>query len=67
MYVAPGAKPKHDEFKYPLHSLINANRVDLFETKIADMGGQVSDVDDKGVTPLLHAAATGAAPFAKVH
>lgn len=66
LYVAPGAKPKHDEFKYPLHSLINANRVDLFEQKISDMGGQVSDVDDKGVTPLLHAAATGAAPFVKL-
>lgn len=66
MYLPPNGKPKHDEFKYPLHSLINAKRVDLFETKISDMGGQVSDVDDKGVTPLLHAASVGAAPFVKV-
>eukprot|EP01127_Copromyxa_protea_P021921 TRINITY_DN765_c0_g1_i1.p1 TRINITY_DN765_c0_g1~~TRINITY_DN765_c0_g1_i1.p1 ORF type:complete len:621 (+),score=146.55 TRINITY_DN765_c0_g1_i1:43-1905(+) len=66
MYLGPDGKAKHDEFKYPLHSLINAKRVDLFEKKISDMGGQVSDVDDKGVTPLLHAAALGAAPFVQL-
>eukprot|EP01126_Amoeba_proteus_P038589 TRINITY_DN4032_c0_g1_i9.p1 TRINITY_DN4032_c0_g1~~TRINITY_DN4032_c0_g1_i9.p1 ORF type:complete len:182 (-),score=44.17 TRINITY_DN4032_c0_g1_i9:385-930(-) len=50
----------------PLHSLINSKRVDLFEKKIEDLGGQVSDVDEKNISPLLHAAILGAAPFVKL-
>jgi len=70
LYLAPQTKPRHDEFKTPLISLVAMNRLDLFVRKIDDLGGK-GNVSDKSnekdaVTPLIYAAAEGKPGFVKL-
>jgi len=66
LYLSKEEKQTHEEFKHPLQYLIKKNRLDIFQRKINDLEKQVSDKDEKGITPLLLAASEGKVGFVKV-
>jgi len=66
LYLQKGDMARQDEFTYPLHSMIDSGRLDLFAKK-CDSLLSVSDLNSKKVTPLLHAASLeGKEGFVKI-